>query len=997
MPDALLPFGGSVQWIVHRGILTGWSVYDPQGTLTSETLQRMLPSPRSIDRSRMQDLTHLISNELYWINITENVYFDGNSLETGWSLIEWPEAAAAGQPVLDYAWMREELSLNEEKGLQGLQHVQRYYPDIARTVVAFPWVADGLQDDEWRALEALNRTSDRNAPLVQAIVELPWFADGVDDTERTVFAILTIHEQDPFLGSRLIALPMITDGITQQDADTINSIRIVVNEGLTQARRQGISLVLDNELGLQIPPRPYEGFFIVETLGEFQEQHPSLAQGFFQAFTFADGLVDGSDGEAAWPFLSIAQRDESLARLIVSQPWLADASTPRTIRFGTLRDIDRIAQDDVTMARRILESSWVADGLTLWEHDVISSMRALQREDPSIARRISGLTWFADDIKRQERRFIATVTDFLRSLDLGAGEPAPVYLLDLPSLSGDFRYSDYAFLLSVNRIQGLDRRGYSRWEAVSGTQRYREGLAAEERVLLAGMRSFNTESTAWRFRNRPDSPVWYTVRDPEFTEQFENGEIRSESRRLGSKRVDLFQVRWPSSVAFDNTAFETMWTGIRIIEDFMGAEWPVNDVIWVLFGTDHIFTNTAEASGLHEVTHILAKSTDSELIYHELAHYYFHDRFPTWLREGAANFLTSFTRSATGEESLEDRLEFVQERIALLCTPHGLSRIHDFNLLEAQDRAPRNRQAVCPYYLGEAFLLTLHDALGGREVSSFLRALFEEDQIRFIQDWNEFEISETMLASISAGKRERFKDVYRRLHGGPLVEDLTQHPDDLAVLTAVHNATGGETWENGDNWLSDKPFLEWYGVTLDLEGRVSGIDLRGNNLTGHLPPELAGLHHLQRLDLGNNNLTGTIPREYGGFNTLTTLILYENQLTGSIPRELGSLKELQHLDIAYNGLTGEIPAELGTLDELRVIRVYENELTGLIPASLAKLRFLQSLELQSNQLSGALPGEFADWSGAGFLNIFLQDNQLTGCLSPSLTPAGVYIEGQPPC
>ena len=45
--------------------------------------------------------------------------------------------------------------------------------------------------------------------------------------------------------------------------------------------------------------------------------------------------------------------------------------------------------------------------------------------------------------------------------------------------------------------------------------------------------------------------------------------------------------------------------------------------------------------------------------------------------------------------------------------------------------------------------------------------------------------------------------------------------DDRAVLVALFNATDGENWVNKDNWMSDEPLGQWYGVTADGNGRVT--------------------------------------------------------------------------------------------------------------------------------------------------------------------------------
>ena len=72
---------------------------------------------------------------------------------------------------------------------------------------------------------------------------------------------------------------------------------------------------------------------------------------------------------------------------------------------------------------------------------------------------------------------------------------------------------------------------------------------------------------------------------------------------------------------------------------------------------------------------------------------------------------------------------------------------------------------------------------------------------------------------------------------------------DRAVLVTLYNATNGPNWSNSDNWLTDAPLEDWYGVSLDASGRVREVRLDGNGLTGQIPPELGDLTNLQSLDL----------------------------------------------------------------------------------------------------------------------------------------------------
>ena len=87
--------------------------------------------------------------------------------------------------------------------------------------------------------------------------------------------------------------------------------------------------------------------------------------------------------------------------------------------------------------------------------------------------------------------------------------------------------------------------------------------------------------------------------------------------------------------------------------------------------------------------------------------------------------------------------------------------------------------------------------------------------------------------------------------------------EDRETLGELYNATGGASWTNNTNWLSDRPIREWYGVSNDPDGRVSELLLSGNELTGEIPTELGNLSNLAWLYLSGNQLTGCVPAGLG--------------------------------------------------------------------------------------------------------------------------------------
>jgi hypothetical protein len=56
--------------------------------------------------------------------------------------------------------------------------------------------------------------------------------------------------------------------------------------------------------------------------------------------------------------------------------------------------------------------------------------------------------------------------------------------------------------------------------------------------------------------------------------------------------------------------------------------------------------------------------------------------------------------------------------------------------------------------------------------------------------------------------------------------------NDNLALTALYASTEGDHWFHNQNWLSNKPLGQWYGITVNIEGRVVSVHLTFNNLNG---------------------------------------------------------------------------------------------------------------------------------------------------------------------
>ena len=142
--------------------------------------------------------------------------------------------------------------------------------------------------------------------------------------------------------------------------------------------------------------------------------------------------------------------------------------------------------------------------------------------------------------------------------------------------------------------------------------------------------------------------------------------------------------------------------------------------------------------------------------------------------------------------------------------------------------------------------------------------------------------------------------------------------DDRAALEALYDATNGANWSRNDNWKTDEPLDQWFGVRTEGDLRVAGLKLFVNQLSGTIPGEIGNLTRLTELGLSGNQLSGIIPGEIGNLTRLTILALGDNQLSGTIPGEIGNLTRLTELYLTSNQLSGTIPVEIWNLTNLDV-------------------------------------------------------------------------------
>ena len=203
------------------------------------------------------------------------------------------------------------------------------------------------------------------------------------------------------------------------------------------------------------------------------------------------------------------------------------------------------------------------------------------------------------------------------------------------------------------------------------------------------------------------------------------------------------------------------------------------------------------------------------------------------------------------------------------------------------------------------------------------------------------------------------------------------------ALMALYEMTDGEHWSNNENWGSNKPVEEWYGVSV-RQGYVSELSLSNNNLRGNLPEAIGDLSHLKWLQLGWNYLTGEVPERIGELEELWYIELRECRLlTGELPESMRNLKKLTHLLLGNTGLGGDLPEWIGDLELLEQLELSGSHFSGNIPDSYKNLKNVWDFNLQACfEISGTIP----EWIGeiTTIKRLMLSENKLSGEIPPTI-------------
>ncbi len=170
--------------------------------------------------------------------------------------------------------------------------------------------------------------------------------------------------------------------------------------------------------------------------------------------------------------------------------------------------------------------------------------------------------------------------------------------------------------------------------------------------------------------------------------------------------------------------------------------------------------------------------------------------------------------------------------------------------------------------------------------------------------------------------------------------------NDKEALTRFYGATGGDAWKMKDNWNTENPLGDWYGVSADENEKAISLLLADNNLEGEIPREFLCLAELKELALwGNEGLSGHVPENHTLATERAALLYIARAL--SLNAEWFDTYEAPYYDFPewHDGVTTDDGRVTG-------LSFSGEDISGVIPVILlTQLKELETLDLECSGIT----------------------------------------------
>ena len=266
----------------------------------------------------------------------------------------------------------------------------------------------------------------------------------------------------------------------------------------------------------------------------------------------------------------------------------------------------------------------------------------------------------------------------------------------------------------------------------------------------------------------PSLARWYPQLIQPLVDDFHSQSVTVTLPLAGEVTIWVFQ---NTPLSPSDPLFQKIATTARMAESFLQLPFP----------TDHIILLVTDPSepgfqthGWFNNSHMVLPRREGSVasVPHETAHYYFRSG-PSWLIEGAANFIE---HHVVAEEDALARRAMVEAELDQCLAVDGTENIRHYVW---RQRESKRFSYGCPYLLGEHFLLQVEEVLGREALASALRVMLSEGkESLWPADTREAFIYQTLAEHVPDGKDGAFRAIYQEIHGGFDGFDDWREPDD---------------------------------------------------------------------------------------------------------------------------------------------------------------------------------------------------------------------------
>ena len=547
---------------------------------------------------------------------------------------------------------------------------------------------------------------------------------------------------------------------------------------------------------------------------------------------------------------------------IVRLSWIDDGVTEN--ERSALESLVNIPVNEFELVNMVAKLTWFIDDITEAEEDALQNLYYIASKDIELAKMVTELPWFIDDIASYEQEALGV----LNSIALTDPELARM-AANLPLFANTITegYVHVQALHGLRSIAEIDTD--LAWRLASSVN-------DQKRYLI----HLHVIESLWTVSHKGDTLRQLTSQ-PWFADGLDNEESAFlvvlcdiveiapqlyqdllDSRFIQTKTISLplagdvnIYIIQTAPFPPDEDILSIIEDAASIYEEFLGAPFPTTDAIIHVIDSVYTAGNALRSShGNWRVNLIRSEDTVSVgSLVHEIAHYYFTavSTGPRrWLTEGAAEFMERYFYYRTSAQDLPT-IQANTMAEAQICTD-GLS-VENIQHLELtiRNRWSTDLRAlnVCRYRMGENFLWNVYKLVGEEALSSALRELHLSELRRHKQTHRIEEVEEDIyrvfLKHAPADKKEEFRDLYQRLHGGTFAfEDVAfddDHGDEAGLATEI---AVGESVEGTLDYILDFDYFRFRAE----EGQryrmtVTHDTLRSSSIALFAPDGTTGENH----------------------------------------------------------------------------------------------------------------------------------------------------------